>query len=170
MSEQNCYQERFWKEMVQIKFKLNYIDGYFNESEKVDRYMNIFLAITTNGSICSWAIWNKMQILWGAIIAISQFVNAIKSYLPYATRKKYLFQMSKDVQSLFLFAEKKWYEVAEGLLTENEIHNLTIDLREKFMALDNKNSVEFSLPEKQNILNKATQDTKTYFNNFYGEQ
>lgn len=163
----HVYQEQFWKELLQIKYYTNYVSGYIAITEKYDRNINIFLAIASSGSICSWVIWNNLNFVWAFIIAVSQLINAIKQYLPFEKRKKYLFSINKDLQEIFIYAERKWFDVAEGKLENNKIHYLTMELKEKVNIADTKYFSENNLPENKKLAAKAVADTEKYFNNFY---
>jgi hypothetical protein len=118
------YQKRYWSELYQIKVHLNYLELYLQDSEIKDRSVNILLAVTSSGSIAGWAIWQQVAILWACIIAVSQVVAVIKNYLPYKTRMRSLSGVVHEFEDLILFAEKSWFDVSEGKLTEEEIHNL----------------------------------------------
>lgn len=107
-------QERYWKELVQLKFENFYLDEYLNHSYKLDNTINIITAISSSGSIAGWAIWNDLMIVWSIIIAVSQVINAIKPYLPFSKRLKTITSMNADVSALFNKAEYNWFKVANG--------------------------------------------------------
>ena len=82
------YQQRYWKELYQLKVHTNYLELYLESSTNVDRGMNIFLAITSSSSICGWAVWQQYSFVWGAAIAASQLITAIKGFLPFKSTEK----------------------------------------------------------------------------------
>jgi hypothetical protein len=161
------YQLRYWKELYQIKVHLNYLELYLQDSEMKDRSVNIFLAITSSGSIAGWAIWQQAAILWAIIIAASQVVTVIKNFLPYKTRMKSLSGVVHEFEDLILFAEKSWFDVSEGKLTEEEIHNLQFDVRTKKTKALKKHLGNNTLPEKPKLLLRAQRSADVYFDNFY---
>lgn len=101
------YQDRYWKELYQLRVHVNYLEIYMERSERLDKAINIFFAITSSSSICGWAIWNKFSFVWGMIIAISQLINAIKYFLPYRDRMKSLNKIVRDFDELLVIFEMK---------------------------------------------------------------
>lgn len=161
------YQQRYWKELFQLKVHLNYLELYQQQSEKSDKILNIFLAITSSSSIAAWAIWDQYSFVWGLIIAASQALNAIKAFLPFKARLKALTSLLHELEELLIYTEMKWYDVSEGLLTEKEIHDLQYEIRKKKHQALRKHLAGQSLPEKKPLFSKANESTNAYFDNFY---
>lgn len=161
------YQEKYWKELYQLKVHVNYLELYLQDSERKEKAINIFLAITSSGSIAAWVIWQKIAILWAILIAISQVIMAVKDLLPYKSRLKVLSNLLHDFELIILSAEKKWYDVSEGNLTESEIHDLQFDIRSKKSEALKKHLGANILPEKSKLFSKAQASADDYFNNFY---
>ena len=130
----------------------------------------MFLAITSCGSISVWAVWDKFPMLWALFIALSQFINAIKTYLPYKKRLKILYGFTNEIEALFLVAENRWFNVAEGRLTVEEVHKDHMDIKNKRQALIQKFMVDTILPHNEKFMINAKEQTATYFNNFYNFQ
>lgn len=65
------YQHRFWQELVQLRVHIYYLHQYHIAAERIETRLNMFLAITSNGSIATWAIWGKWPIVWTIIIGLS---------------------------------------------------------------------------------------------------
>ena len=87
--------------MVQIKAWTFYLDIYAEDSYKWDRRINIYGAIASSSSIAAWTIWRSWSFIWAAIIAISQVLTAIKQYLPFGRRLKYLQPFIEDLNKLW---------------------------------------------------------------------
>ena len=75
-------QEKYWRYMVQIKAWIFYLDLYAEDSYKWDKRINIFGAIASSTSIAAWTIWSQLSYVWSVIIAVSQVLTAIKSFMP----------------------------------------------------------------------------------------
>lgn len=161
------YQLRYWKELYQVKAHLNYLELYLQDSEIKDRSVNIFLAITSSGSIAGWAIWQQAAMFWAIIIAASQVVTVIKNLLPYKARMKSLAGIIHDFEDIVLFAENSWFDVSEGKLTEEDIHKLQFDIRAQKTKALKKHLGSNTLPEKPRLLSKAQRSADMYFDNFY---
>ena len=161
------YQEKYWRELDQLKVHVFYLESYLERTVSIDRNINMFLAIASSSSIASWVVWNDLSIIWAAIIAISQAITAVKPYLPYTKRLRSLQGITNDLESLFLAMEDHWFKVSEGILTEEEIHKLHMRCKEKRRQIIQKYLGSSPLPEEGVMLEKAQESAKTYFNNFY---
>lgn len=169
MIDPSPYQVRYWKELYQLRVHVNYLEQYMEHSEFLDKSTNIFLAVTSSSSICGWAIWNKYSFIWAIIIAGSQLINAIKQFLPFKLRIKVIANILKELEELMTFTELKWFDVAEGNLTDQEINKLQYEIRSKKLKIIQKHLGTTTLPEKPKLFEKADQMATTYINNFYGE-
>ena len=161
------YQERYWRELDQLKVHVFYLESYLERTVSIDRYINMFLAIASSGSIAGWVIWKDISFVWAAVIAISQAINAVKPYLPYAKRLKSLQGTTNDLESLFLVMEDNWFKVSEGALTEEQIHELHMRCKEKRRQIIQKHLGAAPLPENSKLMEQAKFQTRTYFQNFY---
>lgn len=163
----NVYQRKFWREIDQLKTHIYYLELYLEKTEKTERGINIFLAAASSGSIAGWAVWNQLQIVWAAIIASSQFITAIKPHLPFSLRLKSLNALTNELESLFISMENHWFHIAEGKLTEEEIHRLHIEVKEKRRQSIQKYLGKTSLPHNEKLMERAQESARTYFENFY---
>ena len=167
MCEDNLYQRKYWNELVQLKTHILYLEEFLLQTKSTDRKLNAFLAVTSSGSICSWAVWQQYQFVWAFIIAAFQLINAIKAFLPYKKRLQAIGSLLHDLDELFLIAERRWFDVSEGNLTQQEIHKLRLDIKQKKTRTLHKHLGSTVLPQKKTYLNKAMQDATRYFKNFY---
>lgn len=169
MDDPSPYQDRYWKELFESRVHVNYLELYMEHSEFIDKSTNIFLAVTSSSSICGWAIWNQYSFIWAIIIAASQLINAIKQFLPFKLRLKVIAAILKELEELMTFSEMKWFDVAEGNLTDEEINRLQYEVRSKKIKILQKHLGINTLPEKPKLFEKAQEMAITYIKNFYGE-
>ena len=167
MPGEEYIQKNYWSELVQLKVQIEYLNLYQIQSDNLEKSIKIFLAITSSSSICGWAVWNQAQMIWATIIASSQLLSVVKDYLPYQFRRRALGKLAGELETIFLFAERKWYAVSEGELTSSEIHNLTIDIKAKKLKSLKDVLQDKPLPKKERLLEKAAEETKTYFHILY---
>lgn len=170
MANSSPYQERYWKELFELRVHVNYLERYMEESEFIDNSINIFLAVTSSSSICGWAIWNKYSFLWAVIIAASQVINVVKQFLPYKARLKTTGGILKELEELLYSYETKWFDVERGDLKEDEINKLQFEIRSEKTKIVQKHLGTNTLPEKGRLLRKAKQSAEIYIKNFYGEK
>ena len=161
------YQLRYWNEMGELKTNILYLGMYLEETQKIDRIIKMFLAVASNGSIAAWVIWKDFPMVWGGIIAASQFLNAVKEYLPYQKRAKSISGLHIDLQDSFLYAEKIWFSIAEGEYTEKQINEAWIELKKRKNNFVKKHLGEDVLPENKKLLGKADEQKVEYFKVFY---
>lgn len=158
-------QEKYWRYMVQIKSWLFYLDIYEENSYKWEKNINIFSAVVSSTSIAAWAIWQQFSYVWSVIIAVSQVLTAIKSFLPYNTRRKVTISFLEDLKLLYNKIEYNWFKVSDGELTEEEINEMLFIFKDEYTNIENKNLKEETLPENERFMKIAAQKTDQYFQN-----
>jgi len=161
------YQQKYWELLKELKTHVIYLHNYATSSEWWDKSINIFLALTSSASIAAWAVWQEHQIVWAVIIALSQIVTAIKPFLPFKQRLKPISDLNDVIQELSLECEKHWFSVAEGELTEKEIHELCISLRAKTIKAEKKFFKNIVLPKNSKFLANAEKDADIYLTKTY---
>lgn len=169
MTNNNRYQERFWKEFVQLKTSIYYLEEYLKCMELRSNCINGFLAIASCGGIGGWAIWNEYGKIWGAIIAISQVINAIRPFFPYKKRIKALPALIDELSQVAIFAEKNLYDIAEGKLEMEQIHKKRLEIVSRRSKATRKHVGKSPLPVKEDLQKVAEEKAVNYFGNFYGE-
>ncbi|WP_048481421.1 hypothetical protein [Methylotuvimicrobium alcaliphilum] len=163
----NSYQYRYWNTLKELRTHVMYLHDYATHSEWWDKATNIFLALASSSSIAAWAIWKDQQIVWACIIALAQIISAIKPFLPYKQRLGVISELNDKIQEIALECEKKWFDVAEGELTEREIHDLQIELRNKAFNAEKRILKGVILPRKNKILKSAETKADLFLRNNY---
>lgn len=163
----SAYQSRYWSQLKEFKTHVFYLQGYAAHSDWWDKAINIFLAITSSSSIAAWAIWQEYSMIWAAIIAVSQIITAVKPFLPYKQRIKAVTELNDKLQEISLNCERNWFNVAEGKLTEEEIHNLYISLKNDSLDAEKKFLKGIVLPKNDKILREAEKEANLYLTNTY---
>ena len=162
------YQQLYWREFVQTQAQIAYLDCYELECERTENAINMITAIASSSSIAAWAVWQKASFVWGAIIAAAQVLNAVKRFLPYRRRLKAITGLKSELADIFITAQRHWFSVAEGGLTEREIHERTMKLREQKSKASVKHLKGIPLPDKQRCRQQSKERTEAYFANLYG--
>jgi hypothetical protein len=163
-------QRRYWDQFARLKRDAIYISRYHSRVETIDRWINIFTAIMSSTAIAGWAIWNHIGWAWGAAIAVSQVISAVKPYLPFQKRKRMLAKFGADLETLALAAEADWMKVARLTISEEEIHNRTMTLKRKCLAAQNRAFAGASLPEKVRWVEAADRDAAVYMNSYVTDE
>jgi hypothetical protein len=163
------YQLQYWVELQALRTYAYYLELYQLRSETIERSLSIFLAVTSSASVGGWAIWGQYAFVWGLIIMISQVVSVVYKFLPFKARIKPLSGAGVELAALADEAERAWFDVSQGELTEREIHEKRCDLRNKKTAIMSSAFSGISLPESKDLLRKAAGKTAQYFNSHYPE-
>lgn len=160
------YQKQYWNELGQLQIHCYYLENYHRATIQRNKWINVFLTVASNGSIGGWLIWEKLKGLWAGIIAISQLIYATKQYFPYENRLEPLADLKAELEQLFLFAEEGWFRVAEGELTNREIHELIMQIKKRKLDATAKYLKKDPLPPKTKFLESAQSRAATYFENY----
>jgi hypothetical protein len=159
-------QNQYWRELYQLKTHIGFIEKQLEKSERIDRYLTVFLAITSFSSIGAWAIWNEQSFLWASIIAFSQVITAITPSLPYKNRIKAYPSLLHELEELMIRAEFKWHSISEGQLTPTEINEARFKIRAaKQKSL--KKYVSTTIPTDDELHAQAEESAFAYLSNFY---
>jgi len=160
-------QERYWQELYDLKVHVSYLEIHLLNSESIDKKINIFLSIASSGSIASWAIWKEYEFIWASVIVLSQFINAIKPFLPYGARIKSLSKALREMEILSLEYEEKWFYIANGEKTEEEIHKLRFEIKNKKQKIISKYFSKNILPTNKKYLEEAETLVQEHISNYY---
>jgi len=163
----NEEQSRYWQELYDLKVHDTYYEIHLLSSESIDKKINMFLSITSSGSIASWAIWEEYKFIWAIIIVLSQFINAIKHFLPYGSRIKALSKSLKEMELISLEYEEKWFYISNGTKTEEEIHKLRFEIKNKKQKIVSKYFSKSTLPTKKKYLEEAESLVQDNIANYY---
>lgn len=164
-SKPSQFQELYWVEFYRLMFHARYCDLHLSHAEKIDRSINIFMAITTSSTISAWVIWNKHAYIWSIIIAFSQVINAVKQYLPYKKRHAELLSLSCKLTDVCINAEKVWLDILSGDITDDQIKKALFDVKKKKTILTQ--NLASTLPKNNRLYEKAESEVKQYFDATY---
>ena len=153
--------------LCNMKFK-GFIFGLLvKKYQRLDRNVNIFLALASSGSIAAWAVWKEFPLVWSSIIALSQVIMAIKPFFPYYKITKELNSRCLKTDLLNIEYERFWNKIQRGKMTEDEMEQDYYDYRKTFAEL-------LSFPDdlvfetSKRIESTANASMKTYLKTFHG--
>jgi hypothetical protein len=141
-------QRRFWQELTSLKAHCCYISYYRYHTERTDNVLNMVLAVSSSASIGTWVLWQEYSKVWAAIIAASQVINAIKPFLNYRKRLDSLNGLAREIDGIFFKAEMTWHRISEGQLTNDQIQNEWIALKESISKAEHKHFADATLPQR----------------------
>jgi hypothetical protein len=114
-------QELYWDELVELKVRAIAIRRHRNYLDRWNTRINFVKAIASSASIAAWAIWQKYPLMWGAIIALSQVIEATKDVFPFSRRLKAAGELTVVLERLFIDAQFEWESVYSGRLDTSQV-------------------------------------------------
>lgn len=154
---------RFWKELFQIKVQVIFVQGLWRRSERIERYIKMFLAIASSASVGAWIIWKELAWLWAAVVAVSQVLTTIQPLLPYAERQKKFALVLRDFELLFMASEFDWQSMSGGELSSKKINSLTEKLKRKKLEILHRHMPGDVFPTNVTLANEAEVEANSYF-------
>lgn len=164
---ENKYQKQYWSLLITVKTEAFYFANYAIITEKWNRSIDMGLAIASSLSIAGWVIWNEFAWVWGIIIMSSQVIVAIKHLMPYKIRLKLLNDLYIITAKISLAIEKEWFSIAEGKLTDEEIHNLISYFKNKLFEDREKTRKSKILEKKPKIMDASVIEAEKELKNNY---
>lgn len=128
---------QIWTALGNARYKAHCLCLLLTKYQKLDRGINIGLALVSSSSIAAWAVWSYYPMVWGAIIACSQVLMAIKPYIPYFKYVKEFSEKSVKADLLCLDFERLWYRFEHKKVTEDEAVETFYDLRKQMSNIFN---------------------------------
>ena len=154
--------------MVQLKAHVEYLHAYHEDAARTQSRVNRWLAVLSGLGLALWVVLEEAAEPWAAlVIVLTAIFHAITPYMPYQRRIRDTADLKAELQGQLLQAERRWYDVSEGLLENRQINQLTIDLREQKDTLERAHFKASPLPRNAKHLAIAAGETKLYFNTHY---
>lgn len=161
-------QQQYWSQLTQFKFDLCYLAAQFAKYVSINRTIRIIVTVASSAAIAAWTRWTSLSFFWGLIIVIGQVVSTVNEILPYQKRIKELSEMQPRLNALYIDVEKKWFDVANGKLSESEIHELYYKQFSEWYEIDRQYFCEDSLPRDSKCVSQAETEKNLYFKNRFG--
>ena len=158
--------DNIWATFCNMKYKGYLFELLVSRYQKIDRSVNIFLAVASSTSIAAWAIWQTLPLLWSTIIAISQVVTTIKPYFPYSKIIKELNSRCYKMDLLNIEYERFWNKVQRAKLNDDAIEQLYYDHNKTYAEVLNfPDDLVFDTPKT--IEDKANFKMKNFLKTYY---
>lgn len=159
--------ERIWATFCNMKFKGFILGMLVQKYQRLDRSINIFLALASSGSIAAWAIWKDFPLLWSSIIAISQVITTLKPFFPYYKVAKELNTRCLKMDLINIELERLWNKIQRGKLTEDILEQSYFDFGRSYAEILNfPDDLVFETSEK--IKAEANIRMMNFLKTYYG--
>jgi hypothetical protein len=167
VSDLHRQQKLYWDQMFELKVEVSYIRLYRNSLGNSVTALAALKAIASCAGIAAWAIWREYAFVWGAIIAASQVVDALKDVFPFAKRHRAAAELALTLENLFIDVQLEWEGVFAGRYSDDETMNRLHQLRKLKLEVEKRNFPD-GLAEQVALLNRAKQEAAEYLSATYG--
>ena len=158
-------QELYFDLLTQYKFELFYYEAYFRHAYVLDNAIKITLALLTAEFIANWAIWEELAAVWAVLIALSQVIQVINGYLPYARRVETLGPLHKSLESLYVDMEHDYIDMLITKVDPQALNELRTKYQKQWDELENTALLKDAIPKKGFLISKADKAKVQYFEN-----
>ena len=160
-------QQKVWVTLVNLKFKGFLVHLLVQKYQKLDRNINLFLAIASSSSVGAWAVWKTLPLVWASIIVASQVITVAKPYFPYYKYVKELNSKCLQIESLNLEFERLFNLIQRKKLLEDAGWEMYYDFKKQMNEI-----LSFSddtiIDAKQSVVQEANQKMKIFLESEYG--
>lgn len=159
----------YWAQLRQVKAGALYMRLYRNCLARQVKTVELIKAVGSSGAIAGWVIWTDLPLLWSAIIAGAQLLDALKGVFPFAKLHRAASDLTVAMEIIWIDADAEWADIYAGRLTDPEISKRLQKLRRLVLEAENKHFPDgFESDAKLAAL--AEQEAKSYFKITYDEE
>ncbi len=158
--------EEVWKFLISSKFKWFYFNRLILKFHNRDRAINIFLTLTSAGSIGGWSIWSTIPYVWATLLALAQVTSIMRQFFPFARNKKEIIASKKSLSANIQKLEELWIEIElEGILDQTNgatevLSRLKVLMKDVSQSLTFEDDVVFR--EYKKLVKAAQVDLANY--------
>jgi len=160
-------QGAYWKQLITCKIVSSYVRRYRDRQAAWINYTGIFKAIVSSGTIGAWVIWKDYALVWGALLAAMQILDAIKEFIPQTKNRRNASDFVSALEHIIIDARFEWYEVSNGKFDDLEIMNRWRKLAKLLIETEAKYFPD-GIPPDSGQQKLAEEEAKAYFRNIYG--
>ena len=159
--------ERYWNNLVNKKFYLEYLGVHYRKNVVIQRVLSIILAIVSTGSLGTLFVWRKYSLVFSTILVATQVITAAMPYLPFERRKSELEKCISTMTLLFDDLEENFYYTMNEWDDES-INSWLYNFNKKWDEVDARFLEGDSLPRRLKYIDIADVATNDYFKLMYG--
>lgn len=130
--------ERIWNDLATTSYQATYSSIYNLRVRNLSDRINIFTTLVSSASVGGWAIWSSLPGLWGTLIAVSQFINLAKPFIPRLRDYELYHELQSYYQERNYELDDLWLQISLGDLTEEEIKDSYRKIYQKFFNQSKK--------------------------------
>jgi len=121
--------ELIWNSMLTAQMNAAYWNKLACRYAQRERWIKIFLAITSSSTVAGWAFWAQHDSIWKFLSALSAVIAVILPLLDYSARVERFNKLSTKFAQLRTGYDQLWAQIDD--LTPDTIRNMQDQLATK---------------------------------------
>ena len=154
--------------MQNRKHDLIYMDLYYGRSIKIERAIDVALAVISTGALGALFIAKTGQEVFAYILAGAQIVTAARPFLPFSRRIDEIGRGLYVLTQQYNDMESYWDKVNRDKLDNEEINDIYYEQKNKWDKTLWEILKGDDLPVKNRYIKKAAKETQVYFVSIFG--
>ncbi len=118
-----------------------------------EKWLKIFLAITSSGAVAGWSVWTDYAIVWKVLSGASAVLAVSLPILDYSGRVEQLSKVASKSAQLRLGYDQLWAQV--DVLTPDSLRNMQAELNKKEIELS---ELQVNEPDDRKLLDHCQED------------
>lgn len=157
-----------WAGLCNIKYETYVLASLLDQFQRRERTMNWILAIASSGSIAAWALWKEVPFtfIWGAVIAASQVLTAVKPHFAYSKYVKEINPKFLRLDTLNMEMQMLWDKLQNKKITLDTAGESYSEIRKQLAQILNFADDTILNPGKK-ITDKANQQMELFLRTNY---
>jgi hypothetical protein len=160
-------QQTYWDQLVVLKVVACYILRYRDEQARWIKWLGLFKAMVTSGTIGAWGIWKDYAFVWAIFLGASQIIDGAKDYIPQTKHRRTASEFVSELESAIIDARFEWHSIYNGKFPPHEIMERWRNLARLLASTEAKYFPD-GLPANPARQKLAEADARAYFMAMYG--
>ncbi|HXJ14561.1 MAG TPA: hypothetical protein VNH19_19970 [Candidatus Limnocylindrales bacterium] len=139
--------ELIWNTLLTAQMNGCYWSRLASRFARREKWIKIFLAITSSGTVAGWTVWNDYAIVWKALSALSAVLAVSLPVLDYSGRVTLLNKISSKYAQLRLGYDQLWAQI--DVLTPDSFNLMQAELTKKEIELSD---LQVNEPDDRELL------------------
>jgi hypothetical protein len=125
--------ELIWNSMLTAQMNVCYWSQLASRFAQREKWIKIFLAITSSGAVAGWSVWTEYAVVWKVLSGLSAVLAVSLPILDYSGRVAQLNKIASKCAQLRLGYDQLWAQI--DVLTPNSLTDMQAELTKKEIEL-----------------------------------
>jgi hypothetical protein len=122
-----------WNSMLTAQMNVCYWSQLASRLAQREKWIKIFLAVTSSGTVAGWSVWTEYAIVWKVLSGMSAVLAVSLPILDYSGRVAQLNKVASKCAQLRLGYDQLWAQI--DVLTPNLVNDMQAELAKKEIEL-----------------------------------